>query len=578
MAAKPSGESAPSHIRHRAPPREWRIRPGPPFDFARSIGFPEFQARLLYNRGVRSRSDAESFLAADARLTHDPFLLPDMREAIDRLRRAVGMGETIAVFGDFDVDGLTGAAIVMTALNELGARVVPYLPDRVSEGHGLNSLAVGSIRAQGVSTMVTVDCGTTSHAEIELAAALGIDTIVTDHHSLTGPPPEAAAVVNPRRAGSEYPYPELTGAGLAYKLVEALWADMERPPPEHLLEIAALGSIADVGPLTGENRRIVKRGIEMLNSTEHPGLDALIARVGLAKGKIDARSVAFTLAPRLNAAGRIGDARLSLRLLTAATKEQAEPLAERLEQENLRRREMSQLAFTQAMEQVERDGSSSDPIIFVEHSEWIPGILGLVAGRLSETFHRPVAALALGDETSRASVRSIPEFDVFQALALVENRLVRYGGHPAASGFTVLTQGLPGLKDEMRAVAARGLASANIAPVIEIECETAPATVDMANMDFVESLEPFGAGNPNPALMTRGMRVSEARAVGRENAHLKMRLVHDGRMWDAIAFKQGGRAVAAGDWVDVVYNVGLNDWGGITRIELRVLDFRPSGS
>ncbi len=553
------------------------MRPDPPAGFAESIGFPEFQARLLYNRDVRSRSQAEAFLAADLRLSNDPFLLPDMRQAVDRLRRAVEARETIAVFGDFDADGITGAAVVSMALTELGARVVPYLPDRASEGHGLNALAVGSIRAQGVTTMVTVDCGSTSVDEIELASALGIDTIVTDHHSLSEGLPCASAVVNPKREDSRYPYLGLTGAGLSYKLVEALWADLGKPLPEHLLEIAALGTVADVGPLTGENRYIVKRGLELLNSTCHPGIEALIDRTGLEKGKIDSRGVSFGLVPRLNASGRLGDAHLSLHLLTATTKEKAVSLADRLEEANERRRGMSQLAHKQAMEQVESNGSSADPIIFVEHREWVPGILGLVAGRLSEAFHRPVAAVAVGPQVSRASMRSIPEFDVVEALGLIEGRLVRYGGHPAAAGFTVPTHELEDLKRDMCGIASRQDSAARAVPYIEIDCEAAPSVVDRTNLDFIESLAPFGEGNPAPVLKTTGMRVSESRTVGRSNAHLKMWLVHKGRMWEAIAFNQGDQDVAAGDVVDAVYNVGLNDWGGVTRMELRVLDVRRSG-
>ena len=553
------------------------MRPDPPVGFAESIGFPEFQARLLYNRGVRSRAQADAFLAADQRLSNDPFLLPDMRQAVDRLRRAVDAGETIGVFGDFDADGLTGAAVVTTALTELGAKVVPYLPDRTSEGHGLNPLAVGSIRAQGVTTMVTVDCGSTAVDEVELASTLGIDTIVTDHHTMSGALPGATAVVNPKRNGSEYPYLGLTGAGLSYKLVEALWADLEKPLPDHLLEIAALGTVADVGPLTGENRYIVKRGLELLNSTSHPGIEALIARCRLEKGKIDSRDVSFSLVPRLNASGRLGDAHLSLNLLTATNKDEAVALADRLEQANDRRRELSQLAYKQAMEQVESDGSSAAPLIFVEHREWVPGILGLVANRLSEAFHRPVAAVAVGPQLSRASMRSIPEFDVVEALGLVEDRLVRYGGHPAAAGFTVPTHGLDDLKAEMGDIASRHESAANAVPSIEIDCEAAPSVVDRATLDFMESLAPFGEGNPAPTLVTTGMRVSESRTVGRTNAHLKMWLVHGGRMWEAIAFNQADRAISAGDVVDAVYNVGLNEWGGVTRMELRVLEVRRSG-
>ena len=577
MAAGPPGAIWRRSASHAIPAREWRVLPAPPAGFAESIGFPDFQAGLLYNRDVRSRSEAEVFLAADQRLSNDPFLLPDMRQAVDRLRRAVEARETIAVFGDFDADGLTGTAVVTMALTELGAKVVPYLPNRDSEGHGLNPLAVGSIRAQGVTTMVTVDCGSTAAAEVELASALGIDTIVTDHHTMSGMLPCASAVVNPKREESEYPYLGLTGAGLSYKLVEALWADLGKPLPEHLLEIAALGTVADVGPLTGENRYIVKRGLELLNSTCHPGIEALIARSRLEKGKIDSRGVSFSLVPRLNASGRLGDAHVSLHLLTATTKEEAVSLADRLEQANDRRRELSQLAFAQAMEQVEREGSASDPVIFVEHREWVPGILGLVAGRLSEAFHRPAAAVAVGPEVSRASMRSIPEFDVIEALELVGDRLVRYGGHPAASGFTVPTHGLDELKAEMGEIASRRISAASVVPSIEIDCEAAPSIVDRTNLDFIGSLAPFGEGNRDPSMLTKGMRVSESRTVGRGNAHLKMWLVHDGRMWEAIAFNQGDRNVAAGDVIDAVYNVGLNEWGGVPRVELRVLDLRPSG-
>ena len=577
MASGPPRAGERRYTGHAVPAREWRLRPEPPPGFADSIGFPDFHAKLLYNRDVRTRSEADAFLAADQRLSNDPFLLPDMRQAVDRLRRAVEAGETIAVFGDFDADGLTGAAIVTIALTELGARVIPYLPDRASEGHGLNPLAVGSIRAQGVTTMVTVDCGTTAVDEVDLASALGIDTIVTDHHSLSGRLPYASAVVNPKREESEYPYLGLTGAGLSYKLVEALWADLGKPLPEHLLEIAALGTVADVGPLTGENRYIVKRGLELLNSTCHPGIEALIARCRLEKGKIDSRDVSFSLVPRLNASGRLGDANLSLHLLTATTKEKAVSLADKLEQANERRRELSQLAYRQAMEQVESNGSSAAPVIFVEHREWLPGILGLVAGRLSEAFHRPVAAVAVGPQVSRASMRSIPEFDVVEALGLVEDRLVRYGGHPAAAGFTVPTHALDDLKAEMGDIASSQISAASAVPSIEIDCEAPPDIVDRASLDFIESLAPFGEGNPAPVLMTRGMRVSESRTVGRTKAHLKMSLVHGGRMWEAIAFNQADRAISAGDVVDAVYNVGLNEWGGVARMELRVLDVRRSG-
>ena len=565
-------------IRDNIPAKEWRLRPAPPAGFSSDIGFPEIQAKLLYNRGLIDPEDVHAFLAVDERLSHDPFLLPDMTSAVACLRQAIDLREGIAVFGDFDADGLTGTAIIVMALSELGARVVPYLPNRVSEGHGLNPIALGSIRGQGVSTMITVDCGTNSFDEISFGNALGIETIVTDHHSISGTLPEAAAVVNPKRSGSGYPYLELTGAGLAYKLVEALWLDIGRPRPEHLLEIAAIGTVADVGNLTGENRYIVKRGLEFLNSTEHPGLKALIKRIGLSNDRIDSGNLSFNLVPRLNASGRIGDANISLELLTAKTRKKAEDLAEQLELANQARREMSELAFTQAMDQVALENSAKEPVIFVGHKEWHPGILGLVAGRLSEYYQRPVIALAMGEEISRASVRSISEVDVIKALDMSKNRLVRYGGHSAAAGFTVYTQELPALKSDLVGAISTGLDMSDIKPAVDIDLEVSPKDIDEDNFDFIKSLGPFGEGNPDPVFLTRGMHISESRRVGRNGSHLKMWLVHDAKMWDAIAFKQGHSFAPSGGVVDVVYNIGLNEWGGVPKVELKVIDFQMVSS
>ena len=315
-----------------APPdKVWKRLPSPPAGFAQSLGLAPFQEHLLYNRGIRHQEELDQFLAADARLTYDPLLLPDMSKAVNRLQTALADGEVIGIFGDFDTDGVTGTALLVQALTELGAKVISYLPDRVDEGHGLNAAAIESIRAQNASLLVTVDCGVSSAEEVELASSLGIDTIITDHHSLPAVVPKAQAVVNPRRPDSRYPYDGLTGVGLSFKLVEALWAALGRPQPDHLLELVALGTVADVGPLTGENRYLVKKGLERLNATQHAGLRALIARSGVRPGSLDTESLSFGLIPRLNAAGRLGDASLSLELLTASSTEVAGPIAERLE-------------------------------------------------------------------------------------------------------------------------------------------------------------------------------------------------------------------------------------------------------
>ena len=517
----------------------------------------------------------DAYLASDDRLANDPLLLPDMAKAVGRLKGALEAGEVIGVFGDFDTDGLTGTALLVQALRDLGSTVVPYLPHRVDEGHGLNPEAIEALRAQGVSLLVTVDCGVSSADEVALASSLGIDTIITDHHSLPTSPPAALAIVNPRRPDSGYPYDGLTGAGLSFKLVEALWAALDRPRPEHLLELAALGTIADVGPLTGENRYLVKKGLEHLNKTPQAGLRALIARSRLTVGSLDTDSLSFGLIPRLNAPGRLSDASLSLSLLLATSLEAAGPIVERLESQNDERRRVTEESLEQATQQVRSGPDTLPPILIVEHKEWLPGILGLIAGNLAEQHHRPVVAVSVGEHLCRASARSIPEFDILEALRASRRLFHRFGGHPRAAGFTLPTSELPRLKSELMEAAERKLGGADLTPSIDIDCEISPALLDDHNFGFIESLSPFGEGNPTPVFLSRNARVAEARRVGRQSNHLKMQIAHSGRMWDAIAFRVSGTTMAPGDRVDLVYTVGLNDWRSPPTLQLSVLDFHP---
>ena len=516
----------------------------------------------------------ETYLAADERLSHDPFLLPSMDDAVSRLERALAAGEKIGVFGDFDTDGISGTALLVKALRELGGRVIPYLPHRVEEGHGLNAPAIESLRSRGVSLMVTVDCGTSSSAEIELASSIGMDTIVTDHHSLSTPVPPAIALVNPRRPDSRYPYDGLTGAGLSFKLAEALWSALGREKPLHLLELAALGTVADVGPLTGENRYMVKEGLDRLNRTHHPGLTALVEQARLKFGELDTESLSFGLIPRLNAAGRLGDAHVSLDLLVAESLEAARPIAEGLEAQNRERQQLSGESIEQARDLLESRDDAPPHIIFVEHQDWIPGVLGLIAGGLSEEYYRPAIAVRTEAQLSRGSARSIPEFDIVEALRASGAPFQRFGGHPAAAGFTLPTPDIPGLKARLTALAAEKLEGLDLTPSIEVDCEISPLLLDGTNFGFIQSLGPFGEGNPAPVFLTRNARVLSARQVGSNRAHLKMRVGHSGGRWNAIAFKRGGDICQTGARVDLVYTVQRDNWDGQERLELNVLDFR----
>lgn len=555
----------------------WSRLPSPPAGFARELGMPPFQAHLLFNRGIRRPEEIEPYLAADDRLAHDPLLLPDMEKAVARLEKALADGEVIGVFGDFDADGVTGTALMVQALSELGSTVIPYLPDRVDEGHGLSAQAVQSLRSEGVSLMVTVDCGVSSAEEVDLASSVGMDTIVTDHHSVPPSLPDAVALVNPRRPGSRYQFEGLTGVGIAFKLAEALWAGLGRPRPVHLLELVALGTIADVGPLTGENRYLVKEGLRRLNETRHPGLRALIARSGLRSGSLDTDSLSFGLIPRLNAAGRLSDASTSLDLLTADSAGTAESIADALELHNDERRRLTEEGVAQAHGQVQPQDGTAPAIIIVEHQEWMPGILGLIAGNLCETYYRPTVAISVGERTCRASARSIPEFDIVEAFRRSGDLFHRFGGHPQAAGFTLPTGQLGRLKDELRAAAKEHLDGAKLVPSIEFDCEIAPALLNGDNLAFMEALRPFGEANPAPVFLTRYARIVEARKVGRREAHLKMRISHGNGTWDAIAFRQGGRVAATGDVIDLVYTAGMNEWGGRAKLQLNILDFRQAG-
>ena len=558
--------------------KEWRVLDPPPPGFPDLLGLPPLQARLVYNRGIKTASDLGPYLAPDAGLLNDPMLLPDMDKAVARLKEALAGGERIGVFGDFDTDGITGTALATRALRDLGAPVVTYLPHRVDEGHGLNQEAIRSLRDDGVSLMVTVDCGADAVDEVRFARSVGVDTIVTDHHTLSAAVPDACALINPHSPDSAYPYRDLTGVGMSFKLVEALYADLGRPHPDHLLELVALGTIADVAPLTGENRYLVKRGLEILNATESPGIQALLAEARLRPGSLDTESLSFGIIPRLNAAGRLDDANVSLQLLTAPDATTATPLARELQGKNSERQLLTKEGVAEAEQQVEvevRD-TGVPPIIIVQSEEWIPGVLGLIAGRLSEAYYRPAIALSLGNEVSRASARSIPEFDIIAALRQSRDLFIRVGGHPRAAGFTVATPAIPALKGELKALAAERFKGLDLAPQIGIDCEISPRSLPGDNFKFIGSLSPFGEANPEPVFLTRNARVVAARQIGAGGDHLRMRLRHEGSVWDAIAFRQRGRLHEAQDAIDVVYTMGVDTWGHAPTLKLTVLDFRPT--
>ncbi len=540
---------------------------------------PGLVARLLVSRGIDTSSKLERFLDL-AHLPHDPLLLPGMDKAVARLRQAVEEGERVGVFGDFDVDGITGTAIMSEGLESLGACPLPYIPQRANEGHGLSRGAIDSLIDAGATLIVTVDCGITDADEVAYASDRGVDVIITDHHVPPAGLPNAVACVNARLPGSEYPFTELCGAGLALKVIHGLHRAWQVPFDPALLELASLGSVADLVPLLDENRYLVSEGVERLKLTRRPGLLALYEAARLSPDKLTSETIAFQIAPRLNAAGRMGDPNDSYHLLTTRSEDEAFRLAQHLEEMNQRRRAASEAAATLAVEGIE--AMPVLPSFLVVAHDAIPqGVAGLAASRLVDRYRRPAAVLSVNGDYAVASARSIPEFNIIDAITAASDLLVRYGGHAQAAGFTVPTSLVGEVSDRLNAYAEKRLDSLDLSPVLEIDATASLPELTMDVHDWLNSLEPFGKGNRRPVFASLGLAVKEARLIGHSQQHLRLRVEQFGQEMIALAFNQAADWTALGDRasgsrLDCAYTLMMDSWQGRDSLALRVSRFRLS--
>ncbi len=552
-------------------------RPGRPADL------PPGLAAALPARGIDCEEQLRFFLRPPHRLPYDPARLAGMEPALQRLHRAIvhperREAETVGIVGDFDVDGVTGTAILMEGLTDFGLTAIPYLPHRVAEGHGLSFEAVNRLEEQGVSLLITVDCGISSIAETALAQERGIDVLITDHHTPAADWPGAAAIINPRMPGNEYPFPHLCGAGLAWKLMQGLYHRYGRAMPPALLELAALGTIADLVPLRDENRYLVQAGLRELNRTRRPGLRALYRQAGLRAGGITAGNAAFQIVPRLNSPGRMGHALDSLRLLTTSDAAAADSLAARLEGQNRERRDLTRRVCASAWESVACQ-PTSPPLILINEPETTPGIAGLVAARMVEAFHRPAVALApLDNGNFIASGRSIPSFNLIQALNACGDLLLRHGGHSQAAGFTINPGQLPRLESRLTAIAGELLEADDWQPTLRIDAEIGLDELTPDFLRWLKNLEPFGPGNPLPIFLSRNLNVAEARRVGQDEQHLRLLLRQGRNRYTALAFNRASQWDDRQAAIDLVYSVNMEQWQGAARLTLLAQDFRPAGA
>ncbi len=571
--------------------KRWECYPTAPLDFLDSGAEHPILKQILYNRGIREPGEVSAFLNGEDAIKENPYRLRDMEAAVSRIVRAIEAQEVICVYGDFDADGVTATTLLVEALQAAGARVGAYIPDRVDEGYGLNVQSIEERIAGKADLIVTVDCGIRSLAEVAAAKQMGIDVIVTDHHSVGSQLPDALAVINPQRADCPSPFKRLAGVGVAYRVAQAVLravsqSQKSRLTPDEvvdietrLLDLVALGTVADLMPLNGDNRSLVRRGLAQMRMGQRVGLYTLLESASVSPQTVDSTAISFRIAPRINAAGRLSHARLAYELLRNRDYAQAFDQAAQLEALNSERQSLTHAAQEIAEAQIVLAEDAPYPSLICAVSEQFkPGIVGLVAGRLVDRYYRPAIVIEQGESESRGSARSIEEFDITHALDQVSSLLVRHGGHSRAAGFTVRNEKMPEFIDSLTALATDALSEHEaLRPTLHIDADVSLNDVTWVLQAQLARLEPIGQENPAALLLTRYCYVRDVRAIGRDQKHLKLTLGAPGEVvHDAIGFGMGQLAaqIEEGIHLDVVHQLEVNEWQGRRSLQLNIQDLR----
>lgn len=543
-------------------------------------GIPFSIAQVLYNRGMRSLEGMKNFLnpSYDEHI-HDPFLFRDMEKAVERVQRAIRSGEKIIAHGDYDADGVCGAAVLVEGLKTLGAQVTPYIPHREREGYGLNKESVEGFAKSGTKLIITADCGISNKAEIESAKNLGMDVIVTDHHQQPLDLPPADAIINPNISGEQYPFRGLAGVGVAFKLISALYKrtpDMKPGMEKWLLDLVAISTITDMMPLLDENRVLVRYGLIVMRKTRRKGLLALLASLKNGKESVDAHHIGFFIGPRLNAAGRLKHANIAYDLMTATDSQEADRLLKRLEQVNDDRKFITEL-ITGEVEAQLGVVNPEQKALFAFGKNWPIGVVGLVANKVAQKYNRPVFILGEADGNIVASGRSVPQLNIVEVLQASEKYYAKYGGHAAACGFTLkYKEDLEEWKIFMHELISKKLQDTPNDPLLEIESEIRLHDAHAETWKFLSELEPFGQANPRPVFCTKNVLVKEKRALGKDGKHLKLVLGQGNDVREAIGFSFGKyhADITAGKPIDIAYEIDMNEWNGQKRIQLKIKDIK----
>ena len=545
----------------------------------RSAGYPYLLSIVLAARGVTTPEGAAEYLERDRSLTISPMLMKDMDKAVSRIQRAIADGEIIAVFGDYDVDGITSTVLLLDYLKSCGARCLRYIPRRIEDGYGLSKDAIQGLHDQGATLMITVDCGITGNDEVDFANSLGMDVVVTDHHECKEELPRAVAVVDPHRSDCPYPFKHLAGCGVALKLVLALGGEnREDALFARYCTLAAIGTIADVMRMEGENRTIVSCGLEALPHTDFVGVHALLKEAGLLGKPITSIQIGFVLSPRINAAGRMGAADLAADLLEADDPAQAEVLAKRLCDLNRERQAVEQAICADAIHQIDKLRSEDRNALVLSCENWHQGVVGIVASRLSEKYSCPSFMIHLKDGTGKGSCRSYGGFNLFAALDACSDLLEGFGGHELAAGFTIQESNIDAFRQRMNRYVRSAMDGELPVSSLDIDAAiTVPGEVTLDQVESLANLEPYGAGNPRPVFALLGATVDSIQSVG-QGRHLKLRLSKGTSRFDAIFFSvtEAECGITAGSRVDAAFYLQANTFRGTTTLQLQLIDIRPS--
>lgn len=544
------------------------------------LGIMPNTSQILINRGIKDIPAAESFLYTTISVLSDPFLLPDVEISVKRILKAIKHKEKITIYGDYDADGITSTALLYRFLKDSGADIDFYIPNRMNEGYGLNTNIIKDLCKKGTKLIITVDCGTNSIEEAKAAISMGTDVIITDHHTVEIPMLQKYPIVNPKRNDSEYPFSELAGVGVVFQLCRVLakhlLGDISSEGILKYMDLAAIGTIADVVPLLGDNRIIVKLGITKLKTSENIGLKTLIKESGLKQNNISSGQVAFMLAPRLNAAGRMQSARESVTLLTTNSQEVASKKARSLCTENINRQEIEKEVLANAIEMVKDSiDLDNEPVIVLGSDEWHEGVIGIVAQRLVEIFYRPAILVCTNKEEAKGSGRSISGFNLVDALRECKDCLIRFGGHSYAAGVTINKNNIRIFRSKINQIGTRVITKEHLQPKLCIDLALSPSNITNKFLLEIEYLEPYGMGNPKPVFIAKGLKLGfSPRKVG--DNHIKLALSQQGRQFEAIGFRMADYMdnYRGQNHIDIIYTPQVNTWQGRKSLQLNLKDMR----